>query len=276
MSSAVGCGSGGSSAADTATDAAASKNDSALGASDNALPYDGLPAGKDGSASDLTVDVALDSAVDVLNLDTSAVDVGAHETSLDGGGPAYEALPNDVLPPTPDLAFEAKEASAPETGAVGLCSLSFANSTANLVSASTPLTNNCVVAEFDDAAGKPAQWNFGADDTIATSMRSFNVDWFDVTSPVGTTLKVENGYDIASTPWKGINVSYMESTSTGDTYSWTGDKGLVTLTSISGKTFTFHLASVHFSPMTDPFGTNKASGGFELSGTVTADLKVVK
>jgi hypothetical protein len=289
---------GGQTAHDAAAEAATATPDAArppvdgstvdVGAVDSATkdlgqPLDvGIDAGADAKPP-VVLDSGLDGtrvldAIADLSIDASLADALKADAplSLDQGGLVYDVPPADTSLASPDLPPIVVDATASEAGLPGLCELRFAASTANLVSSSSPLTNDCAAVEFDDSAGKPAQWNFGADDTVTATMRAFNIDWFDVTSPAGTALKVEDGYDITGTPWKGINVSYMESGSNGDTYSWTGDKGLVTLLAINGKTFTVLLTGVHFSPMDDPFGQNKATGGFEMSGTITADLKIVK
>jgi hypothetical protein len=277
LSGLVACSSGGGQEARDATvDTAITKSDTAVSPPDVASVPDAILPGTDGSI-DLGIDRATDDvavAADAAGADRPVVDVGAGETyPFDGVDLGSDAGSADLS--NPDLALAAKDGASLEAPLAGTCIVSFANSTANVVS-SAPITSNCIVAQFGDASGNPVQWNFGADDTVATIMRSFNVDWFDVSTPVGTTLKVEDGYALGSPSSKGTNVSYMEMTSTGDSSVWTGDSGLVTLTSIADGTYTFSLRSVHLSPMVDAFGLNKATGAFELNGTVTAILKVVK
>ena len=220
----------------------------------SAIGFDASSSSEAGASETRPVDVA---AIDSALPDTKVV------VPVDA---SMDAPAMDVAVAADTQAIEvAIDTSAPS----GDCLITFTNTTSNLSNPSVPMTSVCTAMQFGTAVGD-SQFNFLVDDIAGGTTREFNIDWFDIRAPVGTSLKVEDGYDIAAS--KGINVSYMESTAV-NALLWTGDTGTVTLKAVSGTTYTVELTSVHFTPMPDSFNSNTATGSFVVNGTITATLQ---
>jgi hypothetical protein len=219
----------------------------------------GTPGVDGGTGGSPGIDASLDQAQGIdagsAGVDASRGEAGAIDTGHVGLDAGIDATSDSGVSDAPLAA--------------GPCQVSFTSSTANLAAAATPISSGCIAQEYGDATH--SQWNFGANDNVAGTMRFFNIDWFDITTPVGTTLKVEDGYNI-TTAWNGINVSYSESSPAFDQFTWTGDRGSVTLTAVSGKTFTVTVTAVHFTPTADISNQNQATGSFEMNGTIVATM----
>jgi hypothetical protein len=221
-----------------------------------ALGVDASSSSEAGAFETRPVDVAaIDSALPDANV-VVPVDAGVDAPALD----VAVAVAVDT-----QVAEVSIDTSAPS----GDCLITFTDSTANLSNPSVPMTVGCTAMQFGTAVGD-SQFNFLVDDIAGGTMREFNIDWFDIRAPVGTSLKVEDGYDFAGS--QGINVSYMESTAV-NALLWTGDTGTVTLKAINGKTMTVELKAVHFQPTPDLFNSNTATGSFVVNGTITATLQ---
>ena len=241
----------------------AAKGSGGATGSDGALIDTSTGQGLDGSSSSEA------GASEARPLDVAAIDSPISDTNV------VVPVDSGVDAPVLDLAIGlAVDTQVPEVAIdtsvpSGDCLITFTNGTANLSSPSAPMTSVCTAMQFGTAVGD-SQFNFRVNDTQSGTTREFNIDWFDIRAPVGTSLKVEDGYDFATS--KGINVSYMESTSV-NALLWTGDTGTVTLTAISGDTFTLELKSLHFQPTPDPLNSNTATGSFVVNGTITATLQ---
>ena len=57
-----------------------------------------------------------------------------------------------------------------------------------------------------------------------------------------------------------------------NTNTWRGERGIVRIASARDETYTLELAGIHMVPGADPFGTNHATGQFQLDGTVFSAL----
>jgi hypothetical protein len=208
------------------------------------------------SSSSSTPAPDADTADATPAIDTVTADVAAADTAVgDATFSPFDLSPSDLL-------------FGPDINTSGGCGASFAKSSANLVAPAAPLAGTCTVERSSDDMGH-AQLNYGLIDMQAMPGRALNVDQFVPDATAGTAFLAEDGYDPVAQ--RGVYVSYTETVGL-ESRLWTADKGLLELTSITGKTYTLQLSSVHFVPAPNPVGDNKATGEFELSGTVTGTL----
>jgi hypothetical protein len=187
--------------------------------------------------------------------DAAVVDAVVSETA---GGDGAALLD---LPPS-DLVF------GPDSASTSACGATFAKSTANLAAAGSPLMGTCLVDRTDDNIGH-GQINYNLTELQAIAARALHVDQFVPDAMAGTAFLAEDGFDFVAQ--RGVFVSYGETTDL-ESKLWQADKGLLEIRSIIGKTYTLQLTSVHFVAAPNPMGDNKASGDFELSGTISGTL----
>jgi len=187
-------------------------------------------------------------AGDTAAADTAATDMAASDTA------ATDTATSDL-------------AAADGATAAG-CGATFAKSTANLAGAATALAGGCNIERSSDMMGH-TQLDYGLTDMLAGT-RLLNVDQFVPDATAGTAFLVEDGSDFNAQ--RGVYVSYTELMGLDSTKLWVADKVLLEIESISGKTYTLQLTNVHFAAGPNSMGDNKATGDFELSGTITATL----
>jgi hypothetical protein len=140
-------------------------------------------------------------------------------------------------------------------------------STANVTAPATPVAGACTVEQFDDGMGH-SQINHHVTDTEGGAQRDFGIDQFGPRTP-GTSFDIATGYDFQAS--RGVYVSYLELGGL-ESRLWNADRGTITLKSVSGKTYTVEVKAAHMVPAPNPMGDNKATGDFEVSGTLTATL----
>jgi hypothetical protein len=172
-----------------------------------------------------------------------------------------------AAPPRDDASADVSPA-AESPGVLPVCRLSFSRSSANLVAPDVPVAYSCPGERTDDGMGHPFI-DFQPGDMQAGIVRAFSIWQFETRAPTGTELRVEDGYDeIAS---RGVSVRYLEIAGS-NTNTWRGDRGLVRIASARDEAYTLELVGIHMIPGVDPFGTNHATGQFQLDGTVISAL----
>jgi hypothetical protein len=163
----------------------------------------------------------------------------------------------------------ARDAPGPEAPArLPGCNLRFSKSAANTVAPEVPLTGSCPGERTDDGMGHPFI-DFQPVDMQAGVVRTFSIWQFQTRAPAGTVLKIEDGFDELAS--RGVSVRYLEING-NQTNTWRADRGTVTLVSTRDEGYTMELADAHMVPATDPFGANRATGEFEVNGTIISVL----
>jgi len=159
-------------------------------------------------------------------------------------------------------------ADAAGVGGLPYCQLRFSDSTANRTPPDLLIAYSCPRERTDDGMGHPFI-DFQPGDMQGGVVRAFSIWQFETRAPTGTVLKVEDGYDELAS--RGVSVRYLEIDGAG-TNTWRGDRGVVRLASTRDEAYTLELVGVHMVPGVDPFGTNHASGHFQLDGTIVTVL----
>jgi hypothetical protein len=162
----------------------------------------------------------------------------------------------------------AETAHADAAAGPPVCRLSFSQSTANLIEPDVPVAYSCPGERTDDGMGHPFI-DFQPGDTQVGVVRTFSIWQFETRAPSGTVLKVEDGYDELAS--RGVSVRYLEIAGS-NTNTWRGDRGIVRIASARDESYTLELVGIHMVRGADPFGTNHATGQFQLDGTVVSAL----
>jgi hypothetical protein len=131
-----------------------------------------------------------------------------------------------------------------------------------------PIAYSCPGERTDDGMGHPFI-DFQPGDSQAGVARSFSIWQFQTEAPAGTVLKVEDGFDELAS--RGVSVRYLELDGSA-TRTWRADRGVVTLASTGNEAYRMELAAIHMVPAPDPFGANRATGTFQVDGTVLSVL----
>jgi hypothetical protein len=131
------------------------------------------------------------------------------------------------------------------------------------------MTGSCPGERTDDGMGHPFI-DFQPVDMQAGVVRTFSIWAVRDRAPAGTVLKIEDGYGRAGLARECPSGTSRVSGS--DTSTWRADHGTVTLASTRDEGYTMVLANVHMVRGVDPFGTNRATGEFEVNGTIAAVL----
>jgi hypothetical protein len=187
-------------------------------------------------------------------------------------GDASTAADEDAGAASEEDAGEGHDAGAPagDAGAAvqGPCAVSFSRDDSSRVASGTDIVTGCSAEAFSSPSG-PSQINFGAQDLAGDVMRMFKIDWFDAARDEGTELDVSQPYDYPTS--KGAHASYVELGTSDKAPLWVAKSGTVRLAKVAGGEYVVELKALKFEADAD--GASGSTGGFEINGTITANLE---